>query len=280
MKIYLNCKDSPNAFNKKNYLLRAQERMEIDLFRDFHMPIFDDEKLEYVLNIEPCEFVFGYKWSGLWHIDPLIGDEKYRAYKLFDTVFTADLSPDPKAQLLLQACDPEMHRRIPEIKQEYDFVICGSTMHSGGIWQKRKEAWAELKKHFTYKEFTFENDGFCEKLLPHQQYIEAQNRGKVQFIHSMWVNGRGEIAQRFFECLAIGPVLTNWTEELEHTGLVEDEDYMCYMTKDEMVEKMKLLVGNEELRNKIATNGRRKALLYHSYENRLGSIFNVAKQYE
>ena len=277
MKIYLNAQDNPRTWNKKNYLLRAQERMGGTNFADLNSVSYD--RPEFVLNIEPCEFVFGSKWTGLWHIDNLVGDEKYYAYNLFDTVFTADLSDSPKAMLLLQACDPEMHRRIPEIKQEYDFVICGSSLHTNNIWQKRKEAWAELKKHFTYKEFTPPNDGWTEKLLPHQQYIEAQNMGKVQFIHSMWVNGRGEIAQRFFECLAIGPVLTNYTKELEHTGLVEDEDYMCYNDKETMLNKMHLLINDEALRNKIAESGRRKALLYHSYESRLGSIFNVAKQY-
>lgn len=270
MKIWLNSIDNFRTWNKKNYLLRAQERLGLNLFADIKDCLNQD--LEFVLNIEPCGFVFGSKWSALWHIDNLVGDEKYYAYKLFDTVFTADLSDDPKAQLLLQACDPEAHKRIPEIKQDVDFVICGSTWHSKNIWQKRIEAWDELKKHFSYKQFPNE--------MPHKAYLEAQNRGKVQFIHSMEVNGRGEIAQRFFECLAIGPVLTNWTEELRHTGLIEDEDYMYYMTKDEMFEKMKLLIGNEELRNKIAESGRRKALLYHSYENRLGSIFNVAKQYD
>lgn len=279
MTIYLNCNDNPITYNKKNYLLRAAERMglisdEYDWVVCFEDMAGRDFNPDYILNIEPCDFKYGTKWTGLYHIDNLgIGDPKYyAAAKLMDTYFTADLSKDPKAILLLQACDPELHRRI-DIKQDLDFVISASMSHvNGTIYAGRQAAYAELKKHFTWVDLGKDHKP--------EEYVRGLNQAKVQFIHSMEVDGRGELAQRFFECLAIGPILTNWCEELRYTGLIEGQDFFSYKTPEEMIRKMKALLGNEDLRNRMTKAGRTAALLYHSYESRLGSIFNIAKQYE
>jgi spore maturation protein CgeB len=72
------------------------------------------------------------------------------------------------------------------------------------------------------------------------------------------------------------PERINWVEDLKYTGLVEGEDYMAYRNDEELIQKMKLLIEDEDLRKKIAKSGRQKALLYHSYENRLGAIYNYA----
>ncbi len=248
--------------------MRAAKRMGVNWLKEYQ-----GGEAEFIFNIEPCDFAFGTKWSALWHIDNLgIGDKKYYNYEPFDTVFTADLSSDPKATLLLQALDPELHRRLPEIPQAYDFVICGSMGHvNQEIYKGRNLVYAELKKHFTFYEA-----GNHHKP---DEYIRRINHAKVQFIHSMEVGGRGELAQRFFECLGIGPVLTNWCKELEYTGLIDGQDYWSYKTINEALYKMRILLGNEHLRNKMAKSGRTAALLYHSYEQRLGAIFNIAKQY-
>lgn len=259
--IYLNSQDNPITLNKKQYLLRAQERMGLEVFGDSD---------EYVLNIEPCEFKFGSKWTGLWHIDNLVGDRKYYEYDLFDTVFTADLSYDKKAVLLLQALDPELHRRIPSIKQDVDFVMSCSLTHINNIWLQRQLAYATLKKNFTWVDL--------DKGHEPEEYIRGLNRAKVQFIQSMEVNGRGEIAQRFFECLGIGPVLTNKVEELKHTGLIEGEDYMSYRNMTEAIDKMKYLLSHDKERKEMAEKGRKKALMHHSYEHRLISILNTINE--
>ncbi len=277
MIIYLNCKDNPITFNKKNYLLRAAKRMGINslklTFKDIE-EMQNQDLAGHVLNIEPCDFKYGTKWTGFWHIDNLgIGDAKYYAsYPLFDTVFTADLSKDPKATLLLQAADPQVHRRIPEIAQDFDFVMSCSLGHiDSAIYKGRQKAYELLKQEFSWIDLGKDHKPY--------EYVRGLNKAKVQFVHSMVIDGRGEIAQRFFECLAIGPVITNWVQELEYTGLIEGQDYFSYKSEGEMMHKMRLLVSDEGIRKTMAHSGRTAALLYHSYENRLGSIFNIASQY-
>lgn len=270
MNIYLNCQDNDITFNKKNYLLRADKRIGLDIFKDF-TPIVGTA--DYILNIEPCEIVLGKKWTGLWHIDVLL-NSNYRAHYDVDTVFVSSDQgiydfPKEKGGVLFQACDPVLHRRRPEIKQEYDFVI--SATLGAGVYQERLNAYEILKNNFSFKDFG--------KNHRPEDYVGILNTAKVQFICTGRSDpGRGAAAQRFFECLAIGPVLTDWTDDLPLTGLIEDEDYMAYRNKDEMLHKMKLLLNDEDLRNKIATNGRQKALLYHTYEHRLMTILNFAHE--
>lgn len=112
------------------------------------------------------------------------------------------------------------------------------------------------------------------------EYVKQLNRARIQFIRSMDVDGKGEIAQRFFECLAIGPVLTNWVDDLAHTGLVEWQDYVSYKTDEEAVSKMRFLLKHPEDAQKIAENGRYKSNLYHTYEHRLITIINECKKYD
>ena len=267
MILYLNANDRDVTWNKKQYLLEAAKRIGLPV-----EPLKAGVEAEYVLNIEPFDFVKGSKWTGIWEID-LLADrsETGKHWGEADVTFVAGsiyagrIQGNPR--LLFQACEPTFY--YPEIKKEYDFVITGS-MHEPQ-YHKRIEAVEELKKHFTY--FDFGKD------KPPQEYTKHISTARVQFIRSMATPlGDGEIAQRFFECLAIGPVLTNDAEDLKHTGLVEGEDYFSYKDHFEMLNKFKYLLDHPEFALKMARNGRNKALAYHTYEARLVTIFQYIWQ--
>lgn len=271
MKIAINCDDNDVTLNKKNYLLRAQERLNLDVFNNYTSLLFPPD---YVLNIQPCTVKFGKRWTGLWHIDVLLDSDLPQLYDKVDTLFISTsqtVYPHEKAQLLFQAMDLDLHKRRDDIKQEYDFVLCGSL--EPVYYYEREKSIDILSQYFTYKKY-----GKGKRPV---DYIGAINTAKVQFINSGRSNlGKGELAQRFFECLAIGPVLVNWTEDLQYTGLVENRDYMAYRDHEEMIEKMKQLIADGSLRNRIAISGRKAALLNHTYEHRLISIINTVKEYD
>lgn len=278
MKLYLNCDNNESeSFTKKNYLLAAANRLGIS----DQIEEYIDGEVENVLNIEPfTKFVKGTKWTGIWEIDLLCDrvEASETNWVESDVVFIA-ISTIPKrlepfrhkTELLFQACDPMIHKRLETIKQEYDFVFCGSL---GIHWYTERERVMELlrKSEFTFKDFPKgEGPG---------KYVENINHAKVQFIRSMKTNvADGELAQRFFECLAIGPVLTNYVEDLKYTGLIEGEDYMAYRDDGEMLKNMKLLTFDPELAQRIADNGRKKALTYHTYEHRLVTILQHLQDY-
>lgn len=266
MQIYVNCNDSGATWNKKRYLQAADQRLRLGVFHDIREA---DMQADYVLNIEPFDFKTGKKWTGIWQIDNIFGAGKYEEWDRADDVFTAVSSVQEgwdifsnKTTLLFQACDPTFNKRVGI--PEYDFVMCGS---GGDAYVERGRCTDILKTKFTWCQF--------EKGRSPQDYCGILNKARVQFIRS--ANTRladGEIAQRFFECLAIGPVLTNWVPDLLHTGLIEGEDYLAYRNDEEMVAKFKMLL-DPGYAVKVANNGRKKALLYHCYEHRIVTILQT-----
>jgi len=274
IKLYLNSQDNEITWNKKNYLLAAAKRLGIENYiLDYntspgHVP-------ENILNIEPYgALVTGTNWTGSWWIDTLLNNPKFNSeHPHIDTIFLAGSSPKieqrDKQFLLFQAADPEIHKPLP-VEKDCDFILAGTM--GLDIYRERERLINLLKE----KGFVYVGAG---KGFKPDEYVKQLNRAKVQFIRSMSVDGHGEIAQRFFECLAIGPVLTNDVDDLKHTGLVEGEDYLSYNTDEEAIEKMKKLVEEPDYANTIALNGRYKSALYHQYEHRLITILNECQKY-
>lgn len=268
MNLFLNCEDNPITFNKKNYLLRAAERLGIEYVYDLKDRV--DMSSDYILNIEPFSFKKGYKWTGIWEIDLLCDRPQTSAsdWAVADVIYTAVTTIPTrlegfaqKTKLLFQACDPDLHQRRGE--PDTDFVISGS-MDSPGHTERIRVT-DIMKKEFEYLDFG-------NNRVP-QDYVEGLSHARVQFIRSMGSNiASGELAQRFFECLALGPVLTNFVPDLVHTGLVEGQDYYSYKSDNEMIAKMKKLLADPKKAQAMAENGRSKALLYHTYEHRLMTI--------
>lgn len=267
MILYLNCQDNPITLNKKNYLLRAAERLCIGFVQN--LP--NNVSPEYVLNIEPYNFRKGSKWTGVWEIDLLCDRaDAGPMWSECDVVYLAGKAiperlPRENTRLLFQACDTQFHKRNMNIKQEYDVVFCGQMSYP---WYKERDRLLSLiKDRYTYYQFA-NNVGI-------EQYVNHQSTAKVQFIRSMGTTiADGELAQRFFECLAIGPVLTNYVPDLEYLGLVEGIDYLSYKNDEEMFQKLDYLLRDEGIRLRIAENGQKKALQFHTYEHRLIQILN------
>jgi hypothetical protein len=169
--------------------------------------------------------------------------------------------------ILFQACDPEIHKPLP-IEKQYDFVFSGSM--GGEMYKERERVYQLLAGSFSFKDFG--------KNHPPEEYVECLNSARVQFVRSGSTHvAFSYLAQRFFECLAIGPVLTDYHSDLQLIGLTENVDYMAYRNDVEMISKMKFLVDFPKQAALIAHHGRQKALMLHTYEHRLMSIINKIK---
>lgn len=271
MKLFLNCLDNEVTLNKKQYLLNSANRLGITNVVDIKARQ-GDEPTDYILNIEPFGFLKGNKWTGVWEIDLLCDriETSPSHWAVSDVVFLAGMSYsdrlkgfEDKIVYLFQACDPTF-KRIGE--PEYDFIQCGSM--DSPLHDERSRLVSLLREKYTFAEFG--------KNHKPETYIQNLSKARVQFIRSMKSGvADGEIAQRFFECLAIGPVLTNYVEDLEHLGLVEGTDYYSYRNDKELLLKFKYLINNPSFADTMAKNGREKALMMHTYEHRLVSILNI-----
>lgn len=279
--LYLHANHNEVAFTKKDYLLRAAERLGLG---DYVINYSEHSGIvpEYVLNIEPYNYlVTGSKWTGLWEIDVMLDRQEMNLDRWInsDTVFVANNSYPERMKsfhgnlvTMFQACDPFLHKRIPSIPQNFDFVFAGSVGLE--IYRERERLMQFLREH----NFSFHDFG---KGMKPEVYVEHLNEAKVQFIRSgqKLPIANSQVEQRFFECLAIGPVLKDYTPDLEQLGLVEGTDFYWYKTDEELLEKMTYLLDHPEFAKVMATNGRNKALLYHTYENRLMSIIRFAQEH-
>ena len=271
MRIHINCEDNPHTFNKKNYLVRASERLGLDVISGWS-PGCD---ADYVLNIEPYSNLgTGKIWTGAWWIDTLLDNVRFNTeFPYINTIFLAGTShkviPKDNHRLLFQAADTDFHKPM-SVGKECDFILAGTM--GLDIYRERERCIDLLRK----EGFSYIGAGKNFKGI---DYGKQLNRARVQFIRSMEVDGHGEIAQRFFECLAIGPVLTNYVTDLKHTGLVENKDYLAYRSDEEMIEKMHWLVDDPHYAFQIAENGRYKSKLYHTYEHRLMTIIQEINEY-
>jgi len=290
MTIWLNCEDNSRTYTKKNYLLDAAKRLGMVkvigrpdpdiLVRDLKTRV--DEPIEYVLNIEPfVKFVSGGSFTGIWEIDMVLDRHELSPSNWIysDTVFVANntfpsrmLAHKHLAEVLFQACDPIIHRVKLDIKPEFDFVFSGSTGQD--FYDKREAYLKKIKELFSFADFG--------KNHRPQKYVEYLNKARIQFVQSGTNKNAptGYLAQRFFECLAIGPVLTNYHPDLYELGLEEDVDYMCFRTMEEMVKKANILLADDDLRERIRVSGRKKALLLHTYSHRLISIINKIREHD
>jgi hypothetical protein len=278
MILYLNCNksESQTSWNKSDYLLKASEQLgiadKVELYKGQGNP-------EYVLNIEPFDrFIKGSTWTGIWEIDLMLdrAETNISNWLECDNVFVANnnipsrlRSYSGEITTLFQACEPSIHRRFKEITPIYDFVFSGTV--GLDIYRKREEAMNTLK-----------NSGFSfldqQKGHTPQEYIKRLNSARVQFIRSGCKEPfNSQVEQRFFECLALGPVLKDYHPDLEKLGLSEGVDFFWYKDEQEMIKKMHTLIDFPQFAQKMADSGRAKALMYHTYEHRLISIFNIIK---
>lgn len=291
--LYIN-NGKQDVLSKGDYLLSAAKKMGLTNVQAFGESIKLSSPPEYVLNVQPYakNFKVGTKWVGSWEVDCLINREQMMWYwgKL-DTVFMANrvdwLEMVPKkVRYLMQACDPDLYNF--KVEQKYDMVQIGSVKDIAywrdygirddnykykessdfDIYKTRTEVWDKLKER--YNVFVYK----AAERLPVKEYLQILAQGKIQFIRSMDVMGEGEIAQRFFESLPMGPVLTNYAQDLDYLNLTPDADYCFYRDEEEMFEKIDWLLGDRFIRDDIAMHGREKAYKEHTYEIRLREILD------
>lgn len=272
MYLYLNCIDNEFSLNKKQYLLKAAERLGITNVKEYSIRVPREES-DYVLNIEPYSFVKGNKWTGIWEIDILLDRREMEEanWEAANTIYLALTTIPPrfkkfedKIKLLLQAVDPQLHRYNPKAIKDCDLIINGADHEP--VYSERRRVWEMLQTNFKTKKI---------ERVKLSEYMSAANSAKVQFIRSMNTPlANGELAQRFFEYLAVGPVLTNYAPELVETGLVSGRDYLSYSSDAEMIYNLRYLLNNPDEAAKMSQKGRDKVNAYHLYDHRLVSILN------
>lgn len=288
--------------SKADYLMLAAKKEGVKCIKIWSEELHGKVDPQYVLNIQPyhdsyqnVKFTKGTKWTGSWEIDCICNRARMQEFwDQIDTVFMCNRVEFPikKANIeyLYEACWPEYYdyqtkewETKREKEQKYDFVHCGSIgdlyyFRDFGLKKMSPEADIYLERRRLYE---WLRHGFLVKYVgsgyPIKEHIRNLSKAKIQFIQSMHINGQNEIAQRFWESLPIGPVLTSYSPTLDDLPLVRGRDYLVYENLGDLETKVKELLNQPWYRDSLWRNGRRQALEHHTYCHRLHQLIDYLK---
>lgn len=227
------------------------------------------EDVDLVLNVdghEPLPKIEGvpyFAWDCDSFINSLGGFFHPPPTLPYDRIFIGgapeDLERYPEGTVFLpHACDPQIHRSLPEVEKTYDIVMIGNMSE---LYKERKRLVSLLRSKFTVLELETE---FGEP------YVYAMNQGKLIFNRSL---GENNIPMRFFEGMAIGTLLHNDTGNLAEFA-TPYAHFIPYKTDAELLENAEYYLKNDDVRQDIAFKARQLVLKHHTYMNRVATILS------
>jgi hypothetical protein len=235
---------------------------EIRGIKVLHAPINKGEKPDLIFNIMPFEKLEVQEGvpSCYWEIDcHLIQGRKTEYYEKVDKVYIAQspflgLYPKEKSFYLPLACDPERHKRISGVSQQYDIGFLGND-----TYPERRTLLEQLQCNFNVLRDTAE---------PGIPYSTKLSGCKIIFNRSL----SQDVNMRFFEAISIGRLLLTDYLPAQDDFAVIGEHYDTYKDFEDLKNKVKKYLKEDKLREKIATDGADHMHKNHTYKHRLLSV--------
>lgn len=188
--------------------------------------------------------------------------------RFFDAVFIAQKDYLPRfleighqhAHWLPLACDPEVHHVVPETRTlEVGFV--GKLGHPG---TRRYDILTRVLPRYRTNDY--------RRSYSPRDMARIYSQSKIVFNASI----NGDLNMRVFEALASGALLV--TDRIQN-GLPDlFEEGMCYVgysTFAEAIEKIDHYLAHDAERSRIAREGQRVALEFHTYRHRWDQIMEL-----
>lgn len=135
-----------------------------------------------------------------------------------------------------------------DLEKKHDVGFCGNVNNRGYLLQL-------LDNNFKLKKDIF---------VIGEDMVSAINSYKVHFNCNIGI----DINYRSFETIGCGTALvTNYNEAYERLGFVDKHNCMFYSNEEELLQAIRLLLSDDELRNSLEIGGRELAQ-NHTYEKR------------
>ncbi len=159
--------------------------------------------------------------------------------------------------------DPGEWKPMPEVRQEVDVAFCGN------IWDERRRLFLEqIGEKFSLGVFTG---------LPAE--LSARYSGaKVGFNISSFYGSpiAYDVNMRVFEVMSCAvPLVTNFLPELVELGIVPDHHCLIYHDLDEALSQIRRALGDDDLRARLGTRGRRYIVKQGTYVHRMNHALEV-----
>jgi GT2 family glycosyltransferase/SAM-dependent methyltransferase len=243
---------------------RPSEAADIPPVYTLYLRVDDDQ--DYVLSdaLRPLAY---------WAIDTHLGYQRRLAWaRTADAVFCAQRDGAARmradgvrnAHWLPLACDPAVHRRIPDTRKEYDVCFVGNTFPGDG---DRTALVAALQAEFPG---SFVGQAYGDEM--------ARIYSASRLVFNCAV--RNDVNMRVFEAAACGSLLV--TSDLAENGqdllFTPGEHLVTYRRREELFPLIRRCLGDEQARERMAEAGMRQAHAHHSYGRRMADLLAVAMQ--
>ena len=233
--------------------------------RVFHSGEVEPREVDVVFNSPPFGDIVSGRLTAWWDTeacnfhreDQFVSDIVLAPY----TCGRDYLYPADKTYLFPFATDPEYWSRQP-VEYAYDVGFIG---RGGGLRHKRME-WLQ-HVHDSFPEGRMLWTDQVERGVPVSRLLSS---AKVLLQVSGDASG-GVMETRFFEIGLLGPLVVDLTDVNRQDFLwaaEPDYHFIGVETKEEMVEKIRWLLENEDARLLMADRARRNYLLRHTYDVR------------
>ncbi|MCX8065909.1 MAG: glycosyltransferase [Candidatus Hydrogenedentes bacterium] len=188
----------------------------------------------------------------------------------FDIVFLAQKSHVELFKLegiryvywLPLACYPELYPK-EKLPRDIDVAYVGSLSHEEG--DKRIKILKKVADKFP--------NHFIGKSWP-REMARIYSRSKI--VVNSAINY--DLNMRVFEALASGALLVTDPADSINELFEDGKEIVVYHSQDELLDKIKYYLENEDEREKIAQQGKEKVLKYHTYHHRVEQIVKTIEE--
>lgn len=141
------------------------------------------------------------------------------------------------------------------LEKKYDVGFCGNIIN-------RASYLSTLQSNFNFK---------LDEFIIGDDMVNAINSYKIHFNANISI----DINYRNFETIGCGTcLLTSYNKHYEKLGLVDMENCLIYSSQEDMIEKIKLLLNNDDLLENISRAGLELAS-NHTYKKRAKQILEM-----
>jgi tetratricopeptide (TPR) repeat protein len=166
------------------------------------------------------------------------------------------------------AADPKIYRRDP-VEKLYDVAFVGSL----SFRQRPKRTWIlrTLKRHFDIRIF----DGGGNRSLGAAEVARIYNQSKIVLNENLFPG----VNLRTFEVMACGTCLMTEESDGSWKALFRDGEHLVTYRPENLIERMRNLLENDQKREAIAEQGMREVLAEHTVDKRAGQLLMTLEEY-
>jgi spore maturation protein CgeB len=150
---------------------------------------------------------------------------------------------------------------MDDVNKEHFIGFCGTP------FQYRIPFMECLEKNFDFK---IKKDCFSLG----EDMVRAVNSYKIHFNNS----DNDDINFRVFETLGVKTMLFTSRNENVETWFDDMSDIVTYGSENEMIDKMKYIINNQDIIKNISENGYQKLIKHHTYDIRANQLIKIINE--